>query len=221
MSRYENRKTISLTRFGYVSLRCKDISEVEGKSESAIIEEVLMGLRPPLLPQPKQARNIILRYYLEEDACSKILKAFFDYQTGRRDLDMVDVEEDNERVMVELLHAHLCASNKSFRETDGVKNEQIGNFLNLLKECTNYACSRSDELQKLLQQQIEQIQSNCEYIRHREISQIFLFFWEFVKNKPFTYNVLSLLTELNPIEENPENRYAIIEAIYKAIKNWE
>ena len=221
MSRYENRKTISLTRFDYVSLRCKDISEVEGKSESAIIEGVLMGLRPPLLPKPRQVRNIILRYYLEEDACSKILKGFFDYQTGRRDLDLVDVEEDNERVMVELLHEHLCASNRSFYEADRIRNEQIRNFLNLLKVCTNYECSRSDELQKMLQQQIEQIRGNCEYIRYREISQIFLIFWEFVKDKPFTYNVLSLLVELNPIGESTENRYTLVERLFRATKEWE
>lgn len=221
MSRYENRKTISLTRFDCVSLRCKDTSMVEGKSESAIIEEVLMGLRPPLFPKPQQARKIILQYYLENDACTKILKGYFDYQTGRGDLNLVDIVEDNERGMVELLHEHLCAYGKSFCDSDGIKNEQICHFLEWLKGGIVQKNSKVDELRELLQQQIKHIRSNSQYIRQSEITQTILSFWRFVKDKPFTYNVLSLLTELNPINTSPENRYTLIERLLRATKEWE
>ena len=48
--RNDQRKTISLSQYEYVDLRIKDISAMEGITESVIIEEILLRKREPLFP---------------------------------------------------------------------------------------------------------------------------------------------------------------------------
>lgn len=246
-SRYENRKTISLTRFEYVSLRCKDISELEGKSESAIIEEIIMGTRPALVPPSEQARELILRNYLDDDACTKIMKGFFDILTGRS----ISFTPDKERIMVECLHHHICSWSTQPLEADKLTLELIGIQIRTIKEhlehCLTVAENEigkisghintqesaflysqySDHKYKLSKEikfaedLVDYFTVRQEYASYNTVSQLILGCWDFVKSVPATYSALSMIAKLNPVANIPANRYHLIENIFEASEDWD
>ena len=246
-SRYENRKTISLTRFEYVSLRCKDISELEGKSESAVIEEIIMGTRPALVPPSEQARELILRNYLDNDACTKIMKGFFDILTGRS----ITYVPDKERIMVECLHHHICSWSTQPREADKLTLELIGIQLKLIKQHLEHCLDIADDEMKKLSGQINTKESALAYLQYSDhkykltmeidfandlvdyftkqqeyasyntVSQLILGCWDFVKSIPATYSALSMIARLNPVANISANRYRLIENIFQASEDWD
>lgn len=246
-SRYESRKTISLTRFEYVSLRCKDISELEGKSESAIIEEVLMGMRPALVPTSEQAKGLILRNYLDDDACTKIMKGFFDILTGRS----ISYVPDKELVMVECLHHHICCFSVSPLKTNRRALELIGIQLNKIKQHLEYCLNLTGgEFDKLLGHSetredllifakirdlkyklemeialandlVDYFTKHQEYVTFCGVTQLILGCWDFVKEIPATYSTLSMVSQLNPVANIPENRYYLVQNIFDASENWD
>lgn len=203
MSRYENRKTISLTRFDFVSLRCKDISTVEGKSESAIIEEVLMRRRPPLMPESKELGDILLRYYIDSDACTKMMKAYFDFlSTKKGEIDYVAAYE-----MVMILHRQLCDSGTSQKNNVSSMHKWIAKHLKLLLETGNNQIDVTE-----WQMQFDSVLEND--MRYEGIVRLILRDWATLRSNATIYTVLSLVCECVTISCIAGVRYQIAELFY-------
>lgn len=246
-NRFENRKTLSFTNYEYVSLRCKDISAVEGKSDSMIIEEIIMGKRPPLVPRSETASSLVLRNYLDDDACTKILKEFFGVLSGR----CISYIPKKEKVMVDVLHTHICfrsvapiGESKMLIELIGINLKAIKDQLEHHMDITNseiqklsghidspaaaLAYSENSDHRYRLKTNIDFVNSLIDYFVNRNefisysaVTQLILTCWEYIKTNPATYSVLSMIAQIHPVTNIPENRYNLYENLLEACSEWD
>ena len=105
MKKATEKKIYSLTNYNLIDTMIKDIAAVERTTESAIAEEILLGVRPGLLPQNKDAATLINRFYLENNAVSQMYRSIMLDAAAR---DYLSGAPQMESVIIQRLHSVLC-----------------------------------------------------------------------------------------------------------------
>lgn len=245
--RNDQRKTISLSQYEYVDLRIKDISAMEGITESVIIEEILLRKREPLFPASPCLTDMVHRYYTDENGCTKLYRNFFMILAGH----IVDYTPDKELQVVKSLHSHLCFSSSLIENAERLPLELIGLHIKTIREHLEHClCVAEAELSKI-SSKIDSRSAAEKYTKHSEdkykltkdirfandlidffidrpqyasyhtVTQLILSCWDFVRSIPATYNVLGLVAEMNPVPNSAYNRYNLINCLYSASEDWD
>ena len=78
MRQKNEKKLLSFINYSLIDKMLKDISLLEGKNESLIAEEILLGYREPLLPPSKTASFIVRNFYYADDAVTLMYASSFE-----------------------------------------------------------------------------------------------------------------------------------------------
>ncbi len=160
-----------------------------------------MRQRPPLMPKSKELGDILLRYYLDSNACTKMIKAYFDLLSTDQNTGNSTAAHE----MVKLLHRELCDA-KTKKEDTSDAHHWVARQMELLMKINIPHIDATE-----WQMQLDSVLGN--YVRYERIVQLLLRDWARLKENTNTYTILSLICECVNIACTAEIRYQIAKLI--------
>lgn len=212
------KKTLSIVKPILVNGLIRDYAEVENRSESAIIEQIILD---SLLPQNKEAKVILENYlYNENGEIGRTLAAFFGNNAAGTNWGAV---HDNFLQLVQYAYSEEAFSN---------------HILNGKEEELHHACSQIqsiiERLDKLGEENVEFKREAawgrellCELKEEPQCSRLSNFYallihnWDELKDWTITYRLLHDLVKLEKDWRNtPDARVRLLEVVKVISNDW-
>ena len=235
MRQKNEKKLLSFINYGLIDKFLKDISLVEGKNESLIAEEILLGDRPPLLPSNKTAQLIVKSCYNSEHAVTKMFASAFEQISA---LIYSNYIPQKERILVDSLHSALCHSQASY----GISSphpeksrlewyiKQLSAYIGYLEKVhqdmpepdLNNFSEKFDLYNEIAfgHDLLDELKTEPEYTMYHNVVNIILHTWEYAKGNATTYRLLSAQMTLIDLPNTPENRLYTAAYIKDASSDW-
>lgn len=231
MRQKNEKKLLSFVNFHLIDRMLKDISSIDGTTESLVAEEILLGVRPPLLPQNQKASAIIKSLYNTDDAVTAMYQTVFGQISA---LISRDYCPEKERILIESLHSALCHSQETYQGQDKPALDwyikQFSAFLAELEQIhekmpeqdlTIYGerCKLQSEI-KFGCDLIDELRTEPEYTMYHNVVSIILHTWDYIKGNVATYRLLVAQMQLVTLPNTPENRLYAVRYITEASVDW-
>ena len=227
MRKQNGKKILSLINYELIDLMLKDISYTEGTTESLIAEEILLGLRPGLLPENKEASSLLQTYYTEDNAISKIYRSTMLDAAAR---DFSSGSPAKELSLIKKLHSALCFYQLGPR--DSTPHDELKWYVN---QVDYYLRCLERELEKIespelfdsfqLRNEIRfgrdlwnELKSEPHFSYYFNILSIVINTWEYSGRYTYTYRMIAAMLQIAKIPNTPANRVEIIAALRDAYK---
>lgn len=231
MRQKNEKKLLSFVNFHLIDRMLKDISSIDGTTESLVAEEILLGVRPPLLPQNQKASAIIKALYNNDDAVTTMYRSVFGQISA---LISGDYCPEKERILIESLHSALCHSQETYQGQDKPALDwyikQFSAFLTELEQI--YAKMPEQDLaiygkRSKLQSEIkfgrdliDELRTEPEYTMYHNVVSIILHTWDYIKGNATTYRLLTAQMQLITLPNTAENRIYASSYIREAAVDW-
>ena len=226
MRQRNGKKLISLLDYEAIDLWCKDISLREGRSESLIIEEILLGYRPGMLPKSPSARLNILAWYADDNAVSQLYRSAYGYIAGYARSQQYD--PSTALCLVRSLLSQLHGMDDRVSRCDRAGIEYYTSALRDL--CRSLAETQAtlagDAATRLAieaqhaEVMLDQLQHTPQYVQCHQIITILQATWEYSCRYPASYRLLCAQMDILPVPNTPERRLAALKALHEASAHW-
>lgn len=231
MRQKNEKKLLSFVNFHFIDRMLKDISNIEGTTESLAAEEILLGIHPPLLPKSQNASAIIKALYNTDDAVTAMYRSVFGQLSA---LISGDYIPQKERILIDSLHSALCHSQTSYQDQDKPALDwyikQLSAFLAELEQIYSkmpdqdlHIYSERYKLQgeiKFGHDLINELKKEPEYVMYHNIISIILHTWEYIRDNATTYRLLTAQMQLITLPNTAENRLYASTYIRDASSDW-
>lgn len=231
MRQKNEKKLFSFISFRFIDKILKDISGLDGVTESLIAEEILLGSRPPLLPKNKKASAIIQSLYNSDNAVTAMYQTVFGQISA---LISGDYYPEKERILVESLHSALCHSQETYQGQDKPALDwyikQFSAFLMELEQIYikmpeqdlavyDKRCKLQSEI-RFGRDLIDELRTEPEFTMYHNIISIILHTWEYIKEDAATYRLLVAQMRLVTLPNTSKNRLYAVRYITEASVGW-
>lgn len=231
MRQKSEKKLLSFVNFHLIDRMLKDISSIDGTTESLVAEEILLGVRPPLLPQNQKASAIIKALYNNDDAVTAMYRSVFGQLSA---LISGDYVPQKERILVDSLHSALCHSQATYQGQDKPAMDwyikQFSAFLAELEQIHEKMpeqdlniygerCKLQSEI-KFGCDLIDELRTEPEYTMYHNIISVILHTWEHIRGNATTYRLLTAQMQLITLPNTAENRIYASSYIREAAVDW-
>lgn len=227
MKKATEKKIYSLTNYNLIDTMIKDIAAVERTTESAIAEEILLGVRPGLLPQNKDAATLINRFYLEENAVSQMYRSIMLDAAAQ---DYLSGAPQTESVIIQKLHSVLCFYVMGPNDTT-----LDGDLKWYVKQADYYLSYLEDELKKIedadptatynLRSEIrfgrdlwKELCEEPQFSKYFNFLSIVIKTWEYSGRCTYTYRMIAAMLQIAEIPNTPANRVDMVATLREAYK---
>lgn len=226
MRQKNNKKLLSLTQYAAIDTWLKDLSLTEDKTESTIAEEILLGLRPGMLPPSPSARGNIIAWYADKDAVSQMYRSAFGYIAGF--IGGNTYTPDIELCLVNSLFSHLLKTPCCICKCD--KDTTVYYTNSMLELCQSLSNERNAltgiegvQLEIELQHAkriYHQLANEPQFTQCHHIINVIQHTWQYSRKYPATYRLLCSQTDMLPLPNTPSARLEVLQAIHKASAAW-
>ena len=227
MKKTTEKKIYSLTNYNLIDTMIKDIAYSERTTESAIAEEILLGVRPGLLPQNKDASTLISRFYLEDNAVSQTYRSIMLDAAAR---DYLSGSPFMESVIIQRLHSVLC-----FYAAGPNENTSDGDLKWYIKQIDYFLFFLEGELAKTEESDLsarynlsseirfgrdlwKELKEEPQYSKYFNILSIVIKTWEYSGRCTYTYRMIAAMLQIAEIPNTPTNRVDMVATLREAYK---
>ena len=233
MRRSKEKKLISFANYNLISSSLADISCIESKTDSEILEEIVLSKRLPLLPVHPSAAQIVITLYSnlsKPDAIKNAWRSLFAYAaagTGGKAritnlLPLVELlrdycwgqEADCERKEKEYLLNHLKAQwngiVKYLQDTELIKYQKASLEYYETNNNIKFALDLLDTL--------ERFPYECSLISN--MLNFIVDSWSLIFNYGRTYRALVDMVDLVQPANTPDHRRAFCDRLYIISRSW-
>ena len=216
------KKHISFVNGTLINNLVKDRATIENRSESAIIEQIILD---SFLPDNKTARDIVSSYlYCDDNAIGNTLAAFFSANAAGINWKSV---HDNLLPLVQFAREQLMYSSTPLNGDEEELYHCVAQIKAIIEKL-EYLAANNNEFKERLNNEIEftkvllsDLQDRPEQVRLVNIYQVLLNNWEFLKDSTFTYRLLMDLALLEKGWRNyAETRVELLQIINEISKEW-
>lgn len=226
MRQRNGKKLISLLDFDVIDLWCKDISLREGRTESLIIEEILLGYRPGMLPQSPSARLNILAWYSDTNAVSQLYRAAYGYIAGHANSQQYDPL--TALCLVRSLLSQLQGMDNRLSKCDPAGLEYYTQAVHDVCQSLAYTQTKltGDAATQLglevqhAEAMLQQLRRAPQFVQCHQIIAILLSTWQYSCRYPATYRLLCSQLDILPMPNTPERRLEALRVIREVSAYW-
>lgn len=235
MRQKNEKKLLSFLNFSLIDKMLKDISLLEGRNESLIAEEILLGYREPLLPPSKAANFIVRNFYAADDAVTLMYTSAFEQISTLINGHYIPQKE---KILIDSLHSTLCRSQASYGTSSPRPEKfrlewyikQLSAYIEYLEmvhhNMPEPTLTNFDEKYKLCKEiefghdLLHELEKEPEYTMYHNVVNIILQTWAYAKESPTTYRLLASQMALINLPNTPENRLYAAAYIKEASSDW-
>lgn len=229
MRQRNEKKLFSFVNMGFINLALKDCSLLEGKNESTIAEEILLGRRPGLLPQSQTAANIVRLWYDQPNGCTQMYHHFF---ATLASLVTIGYTPERELLVIQALCTRLGVDGVAL--TDEVDQGRKEWFIKLFEQHIYYLdqciCTVEDEHSSeyrslhaeivYARELLRQLRSEPYFVLFHSLVNVIIGTWAYSRGSATTYRLLANLTQIITVRSTPETRTEFAEAVRNACTDW-
>lgn len=217
------KKHISFVKATLINNLIKDQATIENRSESAIIEQVILD---SFLPANKTARDIVSSYlYCDDNAIGNTLAAIFSANAAGINWKSV---HDNLFPLVQFARQQLIYSSTPLNGDETELYHCISQ-INAIIEKLEYIAANNSELKERINNEVEftkvllsDLQDRPNQVRLVNLYQVLMNNWDFLKDSTFTYRLLMDLALLEKgWRDEAEVRVELLQIIKCISNEWE
>lgn len=228
----KTKKIFSLMEEQLISAILRDISQVEKKTESEVVEAILLGLRPPLLPGHPLASEYVATLYTNLDnpmALKETYRKLFAYVAASVDGHM---RISNLLPVVELLRDMAWTKDNEYEKKpnawthckvqwNSILDYMTHNDLTNLKENSFewFDCKRNIDYGKDLYDTMERFPDEFSLIAN--MLNYVVECWNSIHSYDRTYRLLVDIADLICPANTAENRRAFSNCLYTISQSWD